>query len=535
MVSCLTPTVFQAPGVPPERLALLARGINLNAWFTPWANPLNYQNAFHPQEAAFLRKAGFTVCRLPMDPDLLFDSAHPETPAPAIRYVDRAVHMLLSAGLAVIVDPLHGDSSNAAWESRLYHDASFRSKAETYWEALARHFSAFSKDRIFFEVMNEPHLSAREKVDPSWWQPVQVSLAAAIRRGAPSNTIIATGERWGGIDGLLELKPLADRNVVYSFHSYDPFTFTHQGAEWAGPLQAELAGIPYPSTPAAVQAPAAALPDPRARDQVLRYGDESWNEERVRTGLSRAAEWASAHRVPVFCGEFGAYRKSSAETDRLAWIGDVRRSLEALNIGWCMWDYETDFGIVTFSEPSWRRGIQVDADYLSALGLDERQTIGNIPGEPTVEDFWSGTAQALLIPVNDWTRLWTREQGVGSSEVVEDDAGMPIALHVDILGSQDWAIDSGLRVPVTAGEKLRLSSHASLAGSGALRLELVARDSQGTVVDWSYAAMSVGTGPVRTYTTDFTVSSGIASLEPRWSGEGPARVRVEAFELDRRT
>ncbi len=51
--------------------------------------------------------------------------------------------------------------------------------------------------------MNEPHLSAREKVDPSWWPPIQEALAAAIRRGAPASTIIATGERWGGIDGLL--------------------------------------------------------------------------------------------------------------------------------------------------------------------------------------------------------------------------------------------------------------------------------------------------------------------------------------------
>ena len=159
--------------------------------------------------------------------------------------------------------------------------------------------------------MNEPHLSAREKVDPSWWGPVQESLAAAIRRGAPLNTIVVTGERWGGIDGLLELKPLADRNVVYSFHWYDPFTFTHQAADWAGPLQAQLAGIPYPSSPAAVLDPLKGLADPRARSLVEQYGREAWNEARVRAGLKRAVDFAEPRHLALFCGEFGVYRKAA--------------------------------------------------------------------------------------------------------------------------------------------------------------------------------------------------------------------------------
>lgn len=270
------------------------------------------------------------------------------------------MRLLLDAGLAVIFDPVHGSSSSVEWEAGLAHDPVFLAKAQAYWEALARHFAGFSTDRIFFEVMNEPHLSARERVDSSWWQPVQESLVAAIRRGAPLNTIIVTGEKWGGIDGLLELKPLADRNVIYSFHWYDPFTFTHQGASWAGPTQALLSDIPYPSSPSAVQSAVAAIADPKARDQVVRYGSESWNETRVRPGLARAAEWAAANHVPVFCGEFGVYRKVAPPKDRLHWISDVSRSLVSLGIGWCMWDYDTDFGLITFSEPGWRRGPRVD-------------------------------------------------------------------------------------------------------------------------------------------------------------------------------
>lgn len=320
--------------VPPERLALLAHGINLNAWFTSWSSPASYATRFRPAEAAFLRRAGFTVCRLPLAPDLLFDPAHPGRPKDATIYVESAVRMLLDAGLAVVFDPIHGPSSSAEWESRLDHDPSFLAEVEIYWESLARHFAAISTDRIFFEVMNEPHLSARESVDPSWWQPVQEALVAAIRRGAPSNTIVATGERWGGIDGLLDLKPLDDGNIVYSFHSYEPFTFTHQGASWAGQVQEELSDIPYPSNPDAVVASLASLTDPSARARVIQYGKEAWNESRVRVWLSRAASWAATYHVPVFCGEFGVYRKVAPPADRIRWIGDMRRTLESLGIGW---------------------------------------------------------------------------------------------------------------------------------------------------------------------------------------------------------
>jgi hypothetical protein len=480
-----------------------------------------------------LKRAGFTVCRVPLDPDLLFDPSDPATPKPVINAVDRGVLLLLDAGLAVIFDPVHGSSAGVEWETGLDHDPAFLRKAQAYWEALAKHFAGFSTDRIFFEVMNEPHLSARERVDPGWWQPVQESLVFAIRRGAPFNTIVVTGERWGGIDGLLELKPLADRNLAYSFHFYDPFTFTHQGAEWAGPVQAELSGVSYPSNPEAVAGPAHSLQNPRARAQVLRYGNENWDEARVQAGLERAAKWAQTNGVPVFCGEFGVYRKVAPAQDRLRWISDVRTSLESFGIGWCMWDYETDFGLVTYSEPSWRRGIQVDSECLSALGLDATQTVMPVPGAATAADFASAAVRSLDIPVDSWVKLWTRDPNEGTESFDQDTQGEPEVVTIQHKGSKDWSLGSGLRVPVTPGEELALSSRASREGTGSLNMELVARDSAGNVLDWSFAAAQITAGKPTPVVTGFVVPKGFSTLEPRWSGSGPVTAHVEEFHLER--
>jgi aryl-phospho-beta-D-glucosidase BglC (GH1 family) len=539
LIACLIfPAFCEQPnaGVPLKNLSFLSHGINLNDWFTPWAKPGEYLDAFRPEEASFLKSCGFTVCRLPLAPDLLFDSNNPGGLSSNLRYVDHAVRLLLNAGLAVILDPIHGTSSNTDWERRLAHDPSFLTKVEIYWNALARHYAKFSPDRIFFEVMNEPHLTAVEKIEPGWWPPVQQTLVTAIRKGAPFNTIIATGEKWGGIDGLVALKPLSDPNVVYSFHWYEPFTFTHQGAGWTGPTQAELHDVPYPSSPEAVASLAASLPDVKARQQVLNYGKESWDINRIRAGLARASAWGRKYQVPVFCGEFGAYRKASNEKDRVRWLHDVRRVLESFGIGWAMWDYETDFGLVTFKEPFWRRGPRVDTSYLRALGLNTRATLTLTGSGPTLADFVSGRVSTLNLPPQYWPGLWTRQAGAGQVDTISNSGGTVEGLKLKIRTDQDWALSSGVRVPVVTGERFRLSSRASLSGAGTLRLEFVARDKTGKVVNWDFDGVSVlQGGSQRVETGGALVPQGVATLEPRWSGRLSVDASVSALKLERLT
>jgi hypothetical protein len=99
----------------------------------------------------------------------------------------------------------------------------------------------------------------------------------------------------------------------------------------------------------------------------------------------------------------------------------------------------------------------------------------------------------------------------------------------------EGSLGAGLQIRVTPGEELRLSSTASLEGTGSLNLELVARDAVGNVVDWGFAAERVAAGPKMPVATDFVVPGNLATLEPRWSGSEPALVRVEGFLLERRS
>jgi endoglucanase len=51
--------------------------------------------------------------------------------------------------------------------------------------------------------------------------------------------------------------------------------------------------------------------------------------------------------VPIYCGEFGAYKPYSDPAMRVAWLHDTRTALEEQGIGWAVWDYQSTFGVVT--------------------------------------------------------------------------------------------------------------------------------------------------------------------------------------------
>ncbi len=178
------------------------------------------------------------------------------------------------------------------------------------------------------------------------WEPIQVEAFAQIRKAAPHHTVIATGAQWGGISGLTGLTPLADDNIIYSFHDYDPMWFTHQGATWAGPFLADARGVPYPSSPEAVAPLLGMEPTPAGKAAFEQYGKDHWNAARMEGEIVKAADWGTAHHVPVWCGEFGVFINYADPAMRAAWLKDMRVTLESHSIGWAMWDYRGGFALV---------------------------------------------------------------------------------------------------------------------------------------------------------------------------------------------
>ena len=319
-----------------RRATHLRHGINLSEWFAQVYDPKGYtkehfENWTTSSDIALIKSMGFDHVRLSVNPQpMMRHNRADELPPEYLGYLDSAVKMILDHGIAVIID-MHPDSD---FKAKLVQQDDFVEQFSDFWRAIARHYSSYDPEMVFFEVLNEPEFRDRYR-----WGGVQAKLVNSIREGAPQHSIIAAGANYSDVADLVSLTPLSDANVIYNFHFYDSHTFTHQGATWGINYWHFESKLAYPSSMETAEKVAAAEPDPLNRLLVLRYGLDHWDANRIAVEIGQAAEWAKHWKVPLTCNEFGVYRKSSNPEDRARWLHEVRTTLELEGIGWNMWDF----------------------------------------------------------------------------------------------------------------------------------------------------------------------------------------------------
>lgn len=356
-------------GVPATRLARLARCADITRWF--WAvSDAAPQDALQTHFTAYmgdadldlLHQLGFRCVRLSIEPTLLYHKETPTAPdAAMLAYVDIAAKRLLAHDLAVIID-LHDDHPEKPFE----HDPDYASGYAMFWQALAHHFSTWNPEMVFLEALNEPVF----KLDPRQWLPMQQHLLSVMRAGAPHHTLIATGPLWSSIDGLVSVKPVADPNVVYTFHFYEPATFTHEGAEWwVDGLDRYMTNLPYPSSSQQCSKAVATFTNADVRASAQTYCEAKWNTAKLDGLIARAAQWSKTNKVPIMAGEFGVYCKHAPPADRLHWFHDVRAVLNKYDIGWSLWGYDDCYGLGRNLDTQGH--IVIDWGVVQALGLNK--------------------------------------------------------------------------------------------------------------------------------------------------------------------
>jgi endoglucanase len=329
-----------AASVAARRAQLLHRGVNASMWFAQADDysPARLRSYTTADDIALMHSMGFDHVRLSIDGDELLRNA----PAGGLNAVflaelDTAVNTMLKDDLRVIVDVHPSDE----FKRQLRTDGVAVARFCALWSVLASHYAQTDPDRLFFEVLNEPEFD-----DAQQWAAVQTRAIAAIRQTAPRHTIIATAGRYSGLTDLLTLEPVTDPNVIYTFHDYEPFAFTHQGATWTMEQVRPLRRVPYPSSPENIAQSVSQEQQLIDQHWVNSYGLDRWDAARIRSELSFAGKWVALHHVPVYCGEFGVYQAFADPAMRVAWLRDTRTALEEQGIGWAVWDYQGSFAVV---------------------------------------------------------------------------------------------------------------------------------------------------------------------------------------------
>jgi endoglucanase len=325
----------QAPnGVPAPLLAKLTRGVNVTRWFCygDAHDTATFAGYLTDEDFANFKRLGVHFVRLCISPEVIYKDGMPDPVN--LPYLDKAIARLEAAGLAVLVD-LH-DNGQMKLDAPDHDNSGF----VRFWEAMARHYKGQELTSTVFELLNEPVFYNNGDA----WYKLQRQTVQAIRAIDPDRTIVVASTRWDGIDTLLEMKTLEAKNLIYSFHCYDPFLFTHQGATWTGDQQKAMRSIPFPSTPEAVSAMIDKIPE-QYRSAVVDYGKHRYDSEYLRSRLDLGIVWGAQNRVPVLLGEFGSFPPVAPPDSRGRWFDGMRAAIDDLALPNAIWGYDDGLGL----------------------------------------------------------------------------------------------------------------------------------------------------------------------------------------------
>jgi endoglucanase len=287
-------------------------------------------------ELAAMKAEGFDHLRVPVRWNAYTGPAPGFTLSPDIfARVDFVVTNALAAKLAVLInihdfDDFTGDPVGQA------------EKFVAIWRQIAAHYADFP-GTVAYELLNEPKEAATTTVI----NPIFARAIAEIRKTNPHRTIFLGPSKWNQVSELRNLVLPNDDNLVVTVHCYDPFYFTHQGANWAGP-DTKVTGIQFPGPPSQPLAPDPALKlnswvtDWINRYNVLPTGQNPSSPLAFTGELKLAREWSEYYGRPIYVGEFGCFTKADPES-RVRFYEAFRRACEQNHLGWAMWDWSAGF------------------------------------------------------------------------------------------------------------------------------------------------------------------------------------------------
>ena len=344
-------TLFAANASGSKNLLPRWRGFNLLDFFSP--DPWSERKHTTEEQLRWMADWGFDFVRLPIAYPyyLEIDRTKPITPEDVLRIdprrvdeIDQLVALAHKHGLHVSLN-LHrapGYCVNAGFHEpyNLWRDPAALEAFCFHWKMWATRYRHVSPDRISFDLVNEPGMredmndqhSKRSSVPGEVYRRVAQAAAGAIRSANPAHLVIADGNDTGST----VIPELVDLNIAQSCRGYHPGIISHFKAPWAFK---DVDHLPEPCWPGTVE----------FREVDAKTGKvTTWTQKLGREMLEDFYRpWIDLMKqgVGVHCGECGCWKKTPHAVF-LAWFGDVLDILTTQGIGYALWEFDGEFGVL---------------------------------------------------------------------------------------------------------------------------------------------------------------------------------------------
>lgn len=305
-----------------EQVARMGAGVNVLGYDPYWRR--DGQGNYRAEHFQAIREAGFGTVRVVLFTFPYLDQEGKLEPQ-WLQKLDWVVDTATAQGLQVVLD-VH-DFNDCARDM-----ASCEQRLVQVWSQLAPRY-AQRPASVVFELLNEPH----GQLDAEAWNGMFARLLALVRQTNPRRNVVVGPVNWNSFRNLDELRlPEDDRHLIVTFHYYEPFEFTHQGATWVEEQFQRIRDLPF-GTP----------------EQVAQIGAD----------FDQVLAWSRRHDRPILLGEFGAYDKAPMDS-RVKWTAAVAQAARERGFAYAYWQFSSDFILYDFQRQAWVEPI------LEAIGPD---------------------------------------------------------------------------------------------------------------------------------------------------------------------
>jgi len=329
-------------------------GVNLGGWISQCDYTAGHMDVFIKKEnIKQIASWGCDHVRLPIDSPVLEDDERPFVyKEEGFGHIDDCVAWCKEYGLNVVMD-MHRAPGYAFYleEQPLFTDAETQERYYSLWEFFAKRYVS-ERDNVIFELMNEI-------TDPRGdaWNNIARRAVERIQAVDPGRYIMLGGPDWNSASGLDKLEVWDDPHIVYTFHCYEPFVFTHQRASWTH-LKDSGINQPYPGKLADVdklrEIMKWASPDEISENVYL-------NKQTIADKLKPATDFYKRTGKKLYCGEYGPITHADLAS-RVNWTKDITELLNEYGIGKSFWSYK-GMGFTTIDE----NGMPVDEELIRAI------------------------------------------------------------------------------------------------------------------------------------------------------------------------
>ncbi len=279
-------------------------------------------------DLANIASMGFDHVRLGFDQIVLEEKPYVYRES-AMKHIEDFLKWAKKHNLNVVLN-LHkaiGNYCDLPQEISLFDDAELQRRFVSLWLELERRFADYPN--VAFELLNEVR-----NIDPQKWNNLADSTISALRKKNPSRKIIVGPVAWNSPNRLKDLKIWDDPNVIYTFHFYEPFIFTHQRGVLQPSVLVYNRVMNYPSD----VEPYAQYFEFMGRKSPF-AGQERIDKNTLKKLLQPAVDFAKRNPNKIlWCGEFGTIRHAPLQS-RENWMNDVISILVENDIPYCVWNY----------------------------------------------------------------------------------------------------------------------------------------------------------------------------------------------------